>query len=47
MVILMISEGMLLKNTLKPLPLEADISILYLSKGEFQMDIALHRNVHF
>ena len=43
----MISEVMLLKNTLKSVTLEADFSISYFSQGEFQMDITSHRNVRF
>ena len=39
LVILMISENILLKNTLKPVTLEAD--------SQFRKDLTLHRNVRF
>ena len=37
--ILMISEGMLLKNTLKPSTLEGNFSISYFLQGRLKMDI--------
>ena len=41
----MISEKNIAQEYFKALILEADISILYYSKGKFQMDIRPHRNV--
>ena len=44
---LMISEGMLHKNTLKSLTLDANFPISYFLKNEFQKDIISQRNVRF
>ena len=46
-VVILMSSGVLFKNTLKLLTLEVNFSILYFSKGEFQIDITSHRNVRF